>query len=704
MKKLLVGFLLVFQIASFSQVKNPFDIRYQTIVRGDLTMISNNIVSKTPTSQAYNLLGNASEVNDNIDMQFIDIDEDQSTFNSSSAVLSIADQVCSKIVYAGLYWSGTYRYTVGNNSNSGRFEDWNTIKFKVPNGNYIDIPASDILYNGFADVLQTNVEHGPYACYADVTSLVSNLSNPNGNYFVGNVRISTDGRSQINGTLNPNRIPGGVSGGWSLVIVYENINLPGKKITTFDGYAVVGSATTLEIPVNGFQTLPVPIPVKARAGFMATEGDNKINGDQLLIKANNVNTFTNLTNTPLPSSATPNNFFNSSITLNGSFNLNRNPNSLNTLGWDSHLNTLNNPLNSVLPNNETGVTLKAISTQDKYDIFFASFDVEIIEPNIFVLNEAESLSGLNITGQSVSMGESYFYKIAFKNSGNDDAQNFKISNQLPKNVIFPINGNIEIGNDIILPTGVTFTYNPLLKDFNFIIPNNLVTKNSVINSIRIKVKVENDCANLETACSNIISNQVFSTYQGTLNPMIISNNPSSSQFNLCSLPISSATNVIANIDQCVFIQNEFLCAGSNSLLSAPNGYESYVWTLNGNEVGNTQFTTVSELGTYIVSMSAPTPCISITKTFNVIDCTLSNKNFTFSNFKTFPNPVKNTLTISNASTIETIEISSILGQKIISKNVNDLQTEIDMSQLTNGIYFVKVTSQGNEKTIKIVKE
>jgi uncharacterized repeat protein (TIGR01451 family) len=84
--------------------------------------------------------------------------------------------------------------------------------------------------------------------------------------------------------------------------------------------------------------------------------------------------------------------------------------------------------------------------------------------------------------------------------------------------------------------------------------------------------------------------------------------------------------------------------------------------------------------------------------------TLSNENFTFNNFKSFPNPVKNSLTISNASPIETIEISSILGQKMISKKINDIQTEIDLSQLSNGIYFVKVTSQGNEKTIKIVKE
>ena len=64
------------------------------------------------------------------------------------------------------------------------------------------------------------------------------------------------------------------------------------------------------------------------------------------------------------------------------FLLLRNPNSSNTLGWDAHLNRVNNPGNSVIPNNETGVILRAISSGDKYDVFFTSFDVEVIEPQI----------------------------------------------------------------------------------------------------------------------------------------------------------------------------------------------------------------------------------------------------------------------------------------------------------------------------------
>ena len=84
--------------------------------------------------------------------------------------------------------------------------------------------------------------------------------------------------------------------------------------------------------------------------------------------------------------------------------------------------------------------------------------------------------------------------------------------------------------------------------------------------------------------------------------------------------------------------------------------------------------------------------------------TLGSASFAFSNLNYFPNPVKNSLMISNDTLIESVAISSVLGQQMMSQKVNSLETEINMSVLSNGIYFVKVVSDGAEKTIKIIKE
>ena len=83
---------------------------------------------------------------------------------------------------------------------------------------------------------------------------------------------------------------------------------------------------------------------------------------------------------------------------------------------------------------------------------------------------------------------------------------------------------------------------------------------------------------------------------------------------------------------------------------------------------------------------------------------LSNESFAFVALKYSPNPVKNYLYISNATSIETIEITSVLGQKVFSKNINDLQDELDLTSFNKGVYFVRVISKGFEKTFKIIKE
>lgn len=83
-------------------------------------MISNNILNRNSSSSNNppntNTPYNGTTANDNLNMQFIDIDGTTQTYNSSSATLTIPDATCSKIVHAGLYWAATYKYNLVNES------------------------------------------------------------------------------------------------------------------------------------------------------------------------------------------------------------------------------------------------------------------------------------------------------------------------------------------------------------------------------------------------------------------------------------------------------------------------------------------------------------------------------------------------------------------------------------------------------------
>ncbi len=86
------------------------------------------------------------------------------------------------------------------------------------------------------------------------------------------------------------------------------------------------------------------------------------------------------------------------------------------------------------------------------------------------------------------------------------------------------------------------------------------------------------------------------------------------------------------------------------------------------------------------------------------DASLTSNTFSNSNFTFYPNPVKNVLNISNATTIYKVQVVNLLGQEMIVKSMNDTQGQIDMSQLGAGTYLVKLTSDDQIKTIKIIKE
>ncbi|MEY4877145.1 MAG: hypothetical protein RL708_2294, partial [Bacteroidota bacterium] len=73
----------------------------------------------------------------------------------------------------------------------------------------------------------------------------------------------------------------------------------------------------------------------------------------------------------------------------------------------------------------------------------------------------------------------------------------------------------------------------------------------------------------------------------------------------------------------------------------------------------------------------------------------------------YPNPASQSLVIRHQSLVNTIEVTDVLGRIVFQQIKNSLtqQIQIDVSTLSNGIYFIKATdTNGNVMNGKFVKE
>lgn len=72
-------------------------------------------------------------------------------------------------------------------------------------------------------------------------------------------------------------------------------------------------------------------------------------------------------------------------------------------------------------------------------------------------------------------------------------------------------------------------------------------------------------------------------------------------------------------------------------------------------------------------------------------------------FFVYPNPTNNIWNIKGNQNIDFIEVFDIQGKQVISLNPNSETVSINASVLTNGVYFVKLTSENGTKSFKLIK-
>jgi hypothetical protein len=83
--------------------------------------------------------------------------------------------------------------------------------------------------------------------------------------------------------------------------------------------------------------------------------------------------------------------------------------------------------------------------------------------------------------------------------------------------------------------------------------------------------------------------------------------------------------------------------------------------------------------------------------------TLANQDFDMSQFSYSPNPVNDVLNLSYSQDMNSVKVYNMVGQELMTKQVNANTAQIDLSNFANGAYFIQVTTGSAMKTVRIIK-
>ncbi len=350
-KKPFLLLYILFSCISNAQEEKNFNIRYQNYLKGDIHFIANSIIGKKSGKNAnepYNKTNSNAKLNDQVDMVYIDIDQDPETFSSSSAILEPIHPN-DKVIFAGLYWCATFP------DRNNAIQPINKISIKTPQSeNYLTIEGS-ILYDSKEHNKHTT--NTPYLCFSDITNQIK--KNPWGTYTVANIQASQE------------KIEGGSAAGWVLYVIYESDSKPYHIISLYDGFSYIYNKP-VEINFKEFIT-PKTGKIIPKLTVAALEGDLNIEGDNLRINTPNTKKWFYISN----SLRDGQNIFNSKITHYNADFTKRTPASLNTLGYDVFLDKIQTKELSFSDIDQ--VNLKISSLGDKFYVTNIGFSIEIDE-------------------------------------------------------------------------------------------------------------------------------------------------------------------------------------------------------------------------------------------------------------------------------------------------------------------------------------
>lgn len=395
---MLAGLLALLPLGAEAANRN-FGLRYQVNTNGNIVLVGNTVMQSTGCTTT----GAACEINNNSTMGNVDADSDASTFNSSSADLSMPSG--ANVLFAGLYW--------GASSASPAISQ---LLFKTPASFGYSTVTATSLDTGLTPAQPGFGTSPEYGGFAEVTAQVRAAGS--GTYWVANIQTTTDAPGAASGRW----------GGWGLVVVYEHSGELLNNLTVFDGYQIVNTAGGITIPVSGFLT-PYSGPVVTRLALIGWDGDSGAaggfyTGDQFQVNGTSIYDACN---------PVSNDFFNSTVCNQGVPNSVRNPAIANTRGVDIDL--VNLP-SGTLANGATSANLRFTTTGEYFGAHMAAFATNLYVPNI-ASNVVKTVQDIN--GGDLVPGDVLRYTISLSNTGQDTATDVILTDNIPAGTTYKPN-------------------------------------------------------------------------------------------------------------------------------------------------------------------------------------------------------------------------------------------------------------------------
>jgi hypothetical protein len=105
-------------------------------------------------------------------------------------------------------------------------------------------------------------------------------------------------------------------------------------------------------------------------------------------------------------------------------------------------------------------------------------------------------------------------------------------------------------------------------------------------------------------------------------------------------------------------------------------------------------------GSPIVSYTSPNGCL-VTKVITVTTCVTGIRSLTnVSKLVLYPNPANTAITLASSDRIYHVLINNLLGQTVYCREYNSDQVQINVANLSSGVYFVKINGIDVKKFVK----